>query len=253
MTTPTITTATGTRTTTEPAAAALGASALLQLIWLASPALPVGGFSYSEGLEAAIDAGHVATEAQAADWLADQLHLVIARSEAPLVAAAFRAWAVHDRERITALNDWCHHTRETAESAQQCAQMGRSLTEWLRHRDAADPRLPVLAALKPAPAWPVAFGLAAQQTGAPLHESLLAFAFGWAENMVQAAIKAVPLGQAAGQRMLARLSREIPAAMAQAMSVDDDADSLTRRQAFTPMLAILSAQHETQYSRLFRS
>jgi urease accessory protein len=248
-----MTPATATNTTTEPAAAPLAAASLLQLIWLASPALPVGGFSYSEGLEAAIDTGHVGTEAQAADWLSAQLHLGIARSEAPLVAAAFRAWAVHDRERISALNAWCHHTRESAEFAQQCAQMGRSLTEWLRHRDAADPRLPTLAALTPAPAWPIAFGLAAQQTGAPLHDALLAFAFGWAENMVQAAIKAVPLGQAAGQRMLARLSREIPAAVAQAMSLDDEADGLTRRQAFTPMLAILSAQHETQYSRLFRS
>jgi urease accessory protein len=228
--------------------APLAAASLLQLIWLASPALPVGGFSYSEGLEAAIDAGKVTNEAQAADWLADQLHLSIARCEAPLVAAAFRAWAEHDGTRIEALNAWCHHTRETAELAQQCAQMGRSLLQWLRHRDAADPRLATLAALEPAPAWPIAFGLAAQQTGAPLREALLAFAFGWAENMVQAAIKAVPLGQAAGQRMLARLSREIPAAVAQAMSLDD-----TQRQAFTPMLAILSAQHETQYSRLFRS
>jgi urease accessory protein len=240
-------TTTATATSTEPAAP-LAAASLLQLIWLASPALPVGGFSYSEGLEAAIESGRVTNEAQAADWLADQLQLSIARSEAPLVAAAFRAWESYDTTRITALNAWCHHSRESAELAQQCAQMGRSLLEWLRHRDATDPRLATLAALKPAPAWPIAFGLAAQQTGAPLREALLAFAFGWAENMVQAAIKAVPLGQAAGQRMLARLSREIPEAMALAMAIDD-----TQRQAFTPMLAILSAQHETQYSRLFRS
>lgn len=243
----TSTTITATSTGTEPTVP-LAAGSLLQLIWLASPALPVGGFSYSEGLEAAIEAGKVTNEAQAADWLADQLHLCIARSEAPLVAAAFRAWAGRDSTRIGALNAWCHHTRETAELAQQCAQMGRSLLEWLRHRDATDPRLATLAALQPSPTWPIAFGLAAQQTGAPLREALLAFAFGWAENMVQAAIKAVPLGQAAGQRMLARLSREIPDAVAHAMSIDD-----AQRQAFTPMLAILSAQHEHQYSRLFRS
>jgi len=77
---------------------------------------------------------------------------------------------------------------------------------------------------------------------------LLAFAFGWAENMVQAALKAVPLGQSAGQRILGRLSLEIPAAVDHAMQLADG-----ERQAFTPMLAILSAQHETQYSRLFRS
>jgi urease accessory protein len=242
-----MTTGTATTTTTE-AAAPLAAASLLQLIWLASPALPVGGFSYSEGLEAAIESGRVGNESQAADWLADQLRLGIARSEAPLVAAAFRAWGRHDADRITALNDWCHHTRESAELALQCAQMGRSLLEWLRHRDAADPRLATLAALRPAPAWAIAFGLAAQQTGAPVREALLAFAFGWAENMVQAAIKAVPLGQAAGQRMLARLSQDIPGAIDHALSLAD-----AQRQAFTPMLAIVSAQHETQYSRLFRS
>ena len=85
-------------------------------------------------------------------------------------------------------------------------------------------------------------------TGAPQREALLAFAFGWAENMVQAAIKCVPLGQSAGQRMLAALAEAIPAAVDHAMALRDG-----ERQAFTPMLAILSAQHETQYSRLFRS
>jgi urease accessory protein UreF len=77
---------------------------------------------------------------------------------------------------------------------------------------------------------------------------LLAFAFGWAENMVQAAIKSVPLGQTAGQRILARLMAEIPAAVDLATDLSE-----SDRQAFMPMLAILSARHETQYSRLFRS
>ena len=81
-----------------------------------------------------------------------------------------------------------------------------------------------------------------------LQDALLTYGFGWAENMVQAAIKSVPLGQSAGQRMLARLAQAMPAAVAQALSLTDDT-----RQAFTPLLAILSAQHETQYSRLFRS
>lgn len=79
-------------------------------------------------------------------------------------------------------------------------------------------------------------------------DALLAYAFGWAENMVQAAIKAVPLGQSAGQRILARLTQEIPAAVELALALPD-----AERQAFSPMLAILSARHEHQYSRLFRS
>ena len=223
-------------------------ASLLQLMWLASPALPVGSFSYSEGLEAAVDTGRVGNETQAAAWLLDQLQLPLARADLAIAAAAFEAWQREDAMRIQALNDWVRTTRESTELRLQAEQMGRSLLEWLRNREAADPRLATLAALKPAPTWPIAFALAAAQTGASLEASLLSLAFGWAENMVQAAIKAVPLGQSAGQRILAQLSAAIPQAVAQAMQTDP-ADA----QAFSPMLAILSAQHETQYSRLFRS
>ena len=103
------------------------------------------------------------------------------------------------------------------------------------------------AGLQP-PSYPVAMACAAAASGAPLTDSLAGYAFGWAENMVQAAIKSVPLGQSAGQRMLARLVAEIPSAVTHAQSLDDE-----QRQAFTPLLAILSARHEHQYSRLFRS
>ena len=89
---------------------------------------------------------------------------------------------------------------------------------------------------------------AARESGAAVRDILLAFAFGWSENMMQAAIKSVPLGQGAGQRILARLAREIPAAVDYALSLQAD-----QLQSFAPMLAILSSRHETQYSRLFRS
>ena len=244
------------RTRTEPpatrrhrAAPAASAHALLQLMQLASPALPVGGFSYSEGLEAAVEAGRVRDEAQTARWLGDQLRLGLARGELAVVAKAFDAWRRADLASIAELNAWVVETRETAEQRQQTAQMGRSMVEWLRQRGgAADPHVETLKALAPAPSWPVAFALAAAQTGAPRREALLAFAFGWAEAMVQAALKAVPLGQAAGQRVLATLVEVIPEAVDAAAALPGGA-----RQAFTPMLAILSAQHETQYSRLFRS
>jgi urease accessory protein len=224
------------------------AASLLQLMWLASPALPVGGFSYSEGLESAVDAGLVTTEAQTAAWLLDQLRLGLARSDLPLAAKAFAAWQRDDRDAIRELNDWVVQTRESSEMRLQAEQMGRSLLERLKNRGLADERIAVLAALKPAPTWPVAFALAAAQTGAPLRDALLSLCFGWAENMVQAALKAVPLGQAAGQRVLAALVDELPAAVDLAAGLMD-----SQRQAFTPMLAILSAQHESQYSRLFRS
>jgi urease accessory protein len=220
------------------------ARSLLQLIWLASPALPVGGFSYSEGFEAAVEWAGIASEAAAADWLADQLHLGVARGDLAVVAQAIPAWRAGDRARIGALNAWTLSTRESAEFVLQTEQMGRSFVEWLKlhHGDTA-------AVFADLPAsYPIAFAFAASRTGASVHDGCLAFAFGWAENMAAAAVKAVPLGQSAGQRILARLADEIPEAVERAMALGDD-----ERQSFSPMLAVLSARHETQYSRLFRS
>ncbi len=218
---------------------------LLQLIWLASPALPVGGFSYSEGLEGAIDTGLVTNEASAADWLVDQLHLTLSRSDFAVLAQAVTAWRADDTDRVRALDDWVLRTRETSELRQQTEQMGRSLVEWLKSvRPESAARARAIGHLT----YPVAFALAASTSGAGVRPIVLAFAFGWAENMMQAAIKSVPLGQSAGQRILARLAQEIPPAVDHALSLGDD-----DRQAFSPMLAILSARHEHQYSRLFRS
>ena len=229
------------------AAETLPAASLLQLIWLASPALPVGGFSYSEVLEAAVDRAGVATESIASDWLADQLHLTLARGDLAVIAQAIPAWREPNLPRIQLLNDWVLQTRESSELRLQAEQMGRSLLDWLRNHDGAN-AAHIAACTRMQPTYPVAFALAASQLEAGVRDCMLAYAFGWAENMMQAALKSVPLGQSAGQRILARLSRDIPAAVEAALRLSDD-----ERQAFSPMLAILSAQHETQYSRLFRS
>ena len=170
-----------------------------------------------------------------------------------VAAQAIEAWRADDKNRIAQLDAWVLQTRDTSELRQQSEQMGRSLVEWLK---AVQPEL----VEGPAPAtastgsarthytYPVAFALAASATGANTRDSLPAFAFGWAENMVQAALKSVPLGQNSDQRVLGRLAREIPAAVDVALQMHDE-----DRQAFSPMLAILSARHETQYSRLVRS
>jgi urease accessory protein len=236
-------------TTATPTEGPTPAATLLRLMWLASPALPVGGFSYSEGLESAVDAGMVANEAATADWLVQQLELSLARSELPVLAQAHAAWQAHDEPAAAALNDWVRSTRESRELRAQTEQMGRSLLDWLRNGEqAGDPRLAQLAGFTPAPSWPLSFALAGTLAGATARDTLLAFGFGWCENMVQAAMKAVPLGQAAAQRVLARLAGALPAAVDAAL-----ARAPEERQAFSPGLAILSARHEAQYSRLFRS
>jgi urease accessory protein len=228
-------------TTAESQTASPG---LLRLMWLASPALPVGGFSYSEGLEAAVEWAGVHNEAQAKAWLLDQLHLALAQSDLPIVAAAVTAHRAHDSAQLRRLNNWVLCTRESSELRLQTVQMGRSLTDWLRNLDPTA----ATALGNLTPTWPVAFAVAASPIDATLADICSAFAFGWAENMTQTAIKTVPLGQNAGQRILACLAQDIPAAVAHALSLDPD-----ERQAFTPRLAILSARHEHQYTRLFRS
>ncbi|MDB5827050.1 MAG: urease accessory protein UreF, partial [Variovorax sp.] len=166
------------------------------------------------------------------------------RGDLSIVAEAIDAWRTRDTERLTDLNAWVLQTRETAEFRLQTEQMGRSFVEWLKlHHDdviALFDKMPVT--------YPVAFAFAASRTEATVRDACLAFAFGWAENMTGAAVKCVPLGQSAGQRMLGRLAAEIPHAVDHAIALGDG-----DRQAFSPMLAVLSARHEAQYSRLFRS
>ncbi len=224
--------------------------AALAMMWLASPALPVGGFSYSEGLEAAVEAGMVTGERETLDWLRGQLQLTQARSELPAAWAAHTAWSAADAVALQAVQDWVLCTRETAELRQQTLQMGRSMIDWLRNLHPDHPLLPLAGALRPAPAWPLAFALGAVATGLDAARTAQAMAFSWLENQVQAAMRVVPLGQNAGQRLLAALLADVPAAVDQARNLHGRMDDW---QSFSPMLAILSSRHETQYSRLFRS
>jgi urease accessory protein len=234
----------------SPGASPLAAASLLQLIWLASPALPIGGFSYSEGLEASVDRSFVATESEASDWLADQLHLTLARADLPVLAQAVDAWQAGDLARVRTLNDWVLHTRESSELRLQAEQMGRSLLEWLRNQDAGDaPRLAAIEALAGFdPTYPVAFALAASRTGAPVRDIACwptpsAGPRTWCRRRSRPCRWARTPASASWRGSRARFPTRSTAALARADT----------QQAFAPMLAILSARHETQYSRLFRS
>ncbi len=222
---------------------------LARLLQLASPALPVGAYTYSQGLEWAVESGVISNEATAGRWIADLMQHGIGRYEAPLVFALMAAWTAGDSAEIARLNGEFLASRESAELRAETAQMGFSLNRLVR--DLRDPGLAsvesTLASLAEV-AFPTGWaGLAASWKIAP-EAALTAYLWSWAENQVMAALKAVPLGQAAGQRLLAELGGRIPA-------VAVDAQKLPEMQwsNFTPAFAIACARHETQYSRLFRS
>lgn len=222
---------------------------LARLLQLASPALPVGAYTYSQGLEWAVESGIVRDEATAGRWIADLLDHGIGQFEAPLVAALMAAWAAGDIAEVECLNAEFLASRESAELRAETVQMGFSLRRLLR--DLRDDRLADVAhAVEALPevAFPTVWAGVAAVWGIDAPSALTAYLWSWAENQVMAALKAVPLGQAAGQRLLADLGKRLPAVAANAENRPKSTWS-----NFTPAFAIACARHETQYSRLFRS
>ena len=222
---------------------------LARLLQLASPALPVGAYTYSQGLEWAVETGVVRDAASAGVWIADLLRHGIGRYEAPLVSALMKVWTAADTAEICRLNGEFLASRESAELRAETAQMGFSLHQLVR--DLRDPGLsPIestLASLEEI-AFPTGWsGLAAHWKISP-PDALTAYLWSWAENQVMAALKVVPLGQASGQRLLAELGGLIPSVAVDALKLPE-----TGWSNFTPAFAIACARHETQYSRLFRS
>ncbi len=209
---------------------------LARLLQLASPALPVGAYSYSGGLEAAIEAGIVKHAAGAERWIGEVLEHSVARMEAPILARMMRepAAAARWNERFLA-------SRETAEMRAETVQMGYSLSRLLRD-------LGVELAALDEPSFPSAYAAAARAWGIEPHAALVAYLWAWVENQVMATVKAVPLGQTDAQRMLFALGARLDGIAVRAEALGDD-----ELGNFTPGLAILSSLHETQYSRLFRS
>lgn len=221
--------------------------ALVRLLHLASPTLPVGAFSYSQGLEWQADCGAIRNEQDAGEWIVAVLDAGIAQFELPLLAALMRAWSDADTAALHALNDDYLASREAAELRAETVQMGYSCVQLLKALDACSAVAAVLAGLTE-PAFPTAWSGAAVALDVPVEPALTAWTWAWAENQVMAALKAVPLGQTAGQRLLMTLGEAIPSRVAAAITLPR-----TRWSNFSPGLALASCRHETQYSRLFRS
>jgi urease accessory protein len=221
----------------------VNAAALLHLLQFASPALPIGGYSYSQGLEAALEAGLVHDAASARDWIVDYLREVVARWDAPLAWRLFKAFAARDRKAVLLWTECFTASRDTTEFRAETIQMGYSLMRLIGELGLAD-----AAALGDQVPLPAAFACAVDALDIPHHEALLALLFAWAENQVLVCVKSVPLGQVAGQRLLLSLRPEIERAAQHAQTVGDDELS-----SWSPGLSILSMRHEAQHGRLYRS
>jgi len=221
---------------------------LVRLLQLASPALPIGAYSYSQGLEWAVESGAVRDAPSAHEWIGDLLELVVAPGEAALAWRLVTSAQQGDWPGLVRWNEWFRASRDTAELRAETVQMGGSLARLAIDLDILDaPARDALPRLDPV-VLPAAFALAARGFGVRGDCALTAYVWSWLENQVLAAVKLVPLGQLAGQRLLAALGASIPAVVAAAIALDDDEISTS-----APGFAIASARHETQYTRLFRS
>lgn len=222
--------------------------ALLGLMQLVSPALPIGAFAFSQGLESAFELGWVSDEKSLAEWLSGVLDDGLTRCELPMIARLYTAFEHVDREAVALWDEWLAATRETAELAAEDSRLGASLKRLLGSlellpKDAGDPPL-----LPAQAGYITLFSYAAFMRGVPLRHSLLGFGWAWLENQLAVACKALPLGHTAAQRVIEQLRGELVSAIDLALLLDDD-----DLGPVLPGVALASALHETQYSRLFRS
>lgn len=218
----------------------------LRLWQLISPALPVGAYAYSGGLEWACEDGWVGTEAQAREWIGGQLELSLSRLEVPLLRRLYEAWEAGAGDDVERWNAFLQASRETRELLDEDRHLGTALAKvlldlgldearpWFERGDGSFVTLFALAAVR----WRIA-----------LPEAAAGCLWAWLENQVAAAVKLVPLGQTAGQRLLFALGERIPECVATGLAIDEPAEI----GAACPGVALASMRHETQYSRLFRS
>jgi urease accessory protein len=223
---------------------------LMRLLQLASPALPVGGYSYSKALEAAVNGGQVSDASSAEHWIRNVLHRFMARSEAPVVLLAAR-YLKHDAARLQPLNQCYLASRESAAARDETRQMGWSLFNLAAHCDWLEaPDKNALEALLE-PTFPVLFGACGAALGLPAQVVLSGYLFSWLENQVIALQKLLAVGQSTAQAMLFALAASIPRVCAEAAQrAEGGIDSI---ETLAPHLAVLAARHESQYSRIFRT
>lgn len=218
---------------------------LLRLLQLASPALPTGAFAYSQGLESAVAQGWLRQPSEVEAWLRGLLRYPLRYLDCPLLKRLYDAWSRGEFKQACYWNDYLLASRETHELQQEDKHLGHALL-----------RLLIGFEIEPAQRWAqpehcgfaTMFALAASHWQIPLAAAAQGYLWNWAENQTTAAIKLVPLGQTNGQQILSALIPDILETMTIGLALPDDEIGCA-----TPGLALLSAQHETQYTRLFRS
>jgi len=218
--------------------------ALLGLMQLVSPALPIGSFAWSQGLESAFELGWVKNEKQLGQWLEGVLEDGMTRCELPLLMRLQHAWANGDADSLQRWNASLLASRETAELCEEDLRLGSALVRLLTslHLMPEDGQMPE------EPAYLTVFAWAAHLRYVPMRQTLLGFSWAWMENQLAVACKAMPLGHTAAQRLIEQLRPQLVDAVDQALHRKDK-----ELGPILPGLALGSAHHETQYSRLFRS
>lgn len=217
----------------------------LRLMQLVSPALPIGAFTYSQGLEFAIETGQVSDAEAVYDWMLGQIQDGLTYLDLPVLKRLYQALESDDFEAVSYWSEYLLASRETSELRQEEMNRGRALCRLLTD-------LNISGAVKYREAMQLGqlpgFALAAVAWEISLQQLSLGYSWGWLENQVAAAVKLVPLGQTAGQKLQLQLSEVIPLAIERGLSVEDEEIG-----ASAPAMAIASSLHETQYTRLFRS
>jgi urease accessory protein len=217
-------------------------SSLLRLLHLASPALPIGGFHFSQGLEYAVEAHWVRDESSAHSWIAGIAEKGLGTLDLPVLARLHAAWVRRDSAAIEHWNAWLSAARETEELRAEDRHLGSALAKVLVELNVAGHSPPAT------PGYACMFALACSEWGVGAAETLRAYGWTWTENQVLAAIKLVPLGQSAGQRILHAMIPKLALIVERALDTRDEEIGFA-----SVMQGVASARHELQYTRLFRS
>ena len=219
---------------------------LLSLLQLASPALPVGAYSYSEGLETLVDQEIITNQDNLWSWLEEELCYGAIRLEAAIMLRAYQSFSNQDIETLIYWNNWLSAARETEELRQQSWQMGQSLLKLLID---LQPQLKSLISKINSPCnYAIAFSIAAAYWQIDKQTAIMTYLHNWATNLINAGVKLIPLGQTAGQKLLFSLRHLILQTTEKILTLrDEDLRSCGWG------LALASMNHETQYTRLFRS